>query len=230
MKRDKLLKLLHIKPVELNGIKTAVAEAEKKTTGEIAVAAIYQSDSYMFVELLIAFCTAIVSFFVMLAFSNKIWNFLETKFWLPHPARLTAFIGLGMLIVTAAVYALLNIPAVDRLVIPNKLKNRRIYARALQHFVESGVYKTADRTGVLIFISVLEKRVFIITDSAVKEKIPQSEWQRICKIITDGLRAKQTANSVIAAVKECGKILSASFPNKQTNPNELADGLVLLES
>jgi len=229
MKHDKLLKRLNINKAQLEQIKTAVAETEKTTTGEIALAAVYQSDSYAFVELFAAFCTAFVSFFILLLFSNPIWKLLDRTFWYPAPSQLTAAIGFAVICITAAVYLLLNIPAIDRLIIPRKLKERRVYARALRHFVESGVYKTADRTGILIFISVLERKIFIIADSGINEKVLQNQWDGICKIMTNGLRTKNTAKAFITATEECGKILQKYFPTKIKNPNELADGLVILE-
>ena len=210
-------------------IADTVAEAEKKTTGEIALAVVYQSDSYAFVELFVAFCASFLSFFILFLCSAPIWNLLERTVWFPSPAQLTAVIGSGAAIVVFIVYLLVNIPAIDRLIIPNDLKKRRVYARALQHFVESGVYKTTEHSGVLIFASVLERKFFVIADSGIAAKVAQNEWDGICKIMTDGLKEHQAAHAFISAVKECGRILQEYFPNKEENPNELPDGLVVLE-
>ena len=230
MKRNRLLKLMNISPAQMREIADTVAEAEKKTTGEIALAVVYQSDSYAFVELFVAFCAAFLSFFILFLCSAPIWNLLERTVWFPSPAQLTAVIGGGAATVVFIVYLLVNIPAIDRLIIPNTLKNRRVYARALQHFVESGVYRTTEHSGVLIFVSVLERKVFVIADSGVAAKVAQTEWDGICKIMTGGLKEHQAAHAFISAVKECGKILQEHFPNKAENPNELPDGLVVLES
>lgn len=229
MKRNRLLKLMNISPAQMREIADTVAEAEKKTTGEIALAVVYQSDSYAFVELFIAFCAAFLSFFILFLCSAPIWNLLERTVWFPSPTQLTAVIGGGAATVVFIVYLLVNIPAIDRLIIPNTLKNRRVYARALQHFVESGVYRTTEHSGVLIFVSVLERKVFVIADSGVAAKVAQTEWDGICKIMTGGLKEHQAAHAFISAVKECGKILQEHFPNKAENPNELPDGLVILE-
>ena len=154
---------------------------------------------------------------------------MERTVWFPSPAQLTAVIGSGAAIVVFIVYLLVHIPAIDRLIIPNDLKKRRVYARALQHFVESGVYKTTEHSGVLIFASVLERKFFVIADSGIAAKVAQNEWDGICKIMTDGLKEHQAAHAFISAVKECGRILQEYFPNKEENPNELPDGLVILE-
>ena len=68
MKREKLLKLLGVDSTQVEAVQTAVAAAEKETSGEIALAAVYQSDSYAFVELTAAFCTAFAAFFILFLF------------------------------------------------------------------------------------------------------------------------------------------------------------------
>jgi len=229
MKKGRLLKLMNISPIQMREIADTVAEAEKKTTGEIALAVVYQSDSYAFVELFVACCAAFLSFFILFLCSAPIWNLLERTVWFPSPTQLTAVIGGGAAAVVFVVYLLVNIPAIDRLIIPNALKNRRVYARALQHFVESGVYKTTEHSGVLIFASVLERKFFVIADSGIAAKVAQTEWDGICKIMTAGLKEHRAAQAFVSAVQECGRILQEYFPNKEENTNELPDGLVLLE-
>ena len=216
MENKRILNKIHIKLKDLDLIKNAVAEAEKTTNGEIALAVIPQSDSYSFVELFAAVCLAFISFFVMLYFGNGIWKLLETKLWYPSPKTLTAVIGAGVFVVMLLFFLLINIPALDRLIIPKKIKEARVYARALKHFVECGIYKTAERTG-------------IIADSGIAEKVEQNTWNGICGIITDGLKTKNTAESFCKAVEECGKILAEHFPKTAGNPNEYPDGLVVLE-
>ena len=229
MKKEKLLKLMDISPTQMREIADTVAETEKKTTGEIALAVVYQSDTYAFVELFVALCAAFAAFFILFLCASPIWNLLERTVWFPSPAQLTAVIGGGAAAVVFIVYVLVNIPAIDRLIIPNALKNRRVYARALQHFVESGVYKTTEHSGVLIFASILERKFFVIADSGIAAKVPQHEWDGICTMLTAGLKERHAAQAFIAAVKGCGRILQENFPNKADNPNELPDGLIILE-
>lgn len=60
MNRLKLLKKIGMDDSDLSHIMKAVKEAEAKTNGEIAIATIFQSDSYSFVE---AFFAMILRFF-----------------------------------------------------------------------------------------------------------------------------------------------------------------------
>lgn len=229
MNENRILKKINIKTPELDLIKNAVSEAEKNTNGEIALAVVPQSDSYSFVEIFAAMCLAFISFFIMFLFAENIWLTMEKILWYPSHKTFTAVIGLGVLIVMFIFFGLLNIPALDRLIIPEHIKTNRVYARALRHFVECGIYKTAERTGVLIFVSILERKVFVIADSGIAEKVKQTEWENVCKTITDGFKSKKPAEAFCSALKQCGKMLSEHFPKTDGNMNEYPDGLVILE-
>lgn len=229
MQDNKILRKINIDEKDLTAIKDAVAEAEKSTNGEIALAVIPQSDSYSFVEIFAAGCFAFLSFFILLYFGNPIWSLLEKLIWYPTPKILAAVIGVCVWVIMLLFFLLINIPAVDRLIIPADIKEQRVYARALRHFVECGIYKTAERTGILIFISILERKVFVIADSGISEKVERKIWNDICSTITDGIKSKETGVSICKAVEQCGKILSEYFPKTAGNPNEYPDGLVVLE-
>ncbi len=95
--------------------------------------------------------------------------------------------------------------------------------------MESGVYKTRDRTGILIFISLLERKIELIADSGINEKITQSRWNDIVTHIISGIKAKELANNLIEAIDECGKLLSKYFPIKKDDENELENEINVLE-
>ena len=67
---------MNISPIQMREIADTVAEVEKKTTGEIALAVVYQSDSYAFVELFIACCVAFFYFFIVFLFYAPIRSVL----------------------------------------------------------------------------------------------------------------------------------------------------------
>lgn len=228
MKNSRLLRKIYLEHHDLDSIKDAVAEAEKSTNGEIAVAVIPQSDSYSFVEFFAAMCLAFASFFILLYFADGIWHLLERTLWYPEPKTLAAVIGAGVCLITIVFFGLVNIPAFDRLIIPARIKKERVYARALRHFVECGIYNTAERTGILIFVSILERQVLVLTDSGITEKVSPATWEGVCGTITDGIKLKKTAQGICRAVEQCGGILAEHFPKTAGNPNEYPDGLVIL--
>lgn len=106
----------------------------------------------------------------------------------------------------------------------------KVRNRALRHFTESGVYSTRDHTGILIFISLMEKRVELLADQGISEKIPQDEWDDLVAALSRAMRDGQLADGLCTAVDSCGKKLSKHFPIKSDDSNELSDSVDILES
>ena len=161
--------------VDREKIKVAVKDAESKTSGEIAVALIKESDNYAIYELLFALFCGFVYFFIMMFFVTEIENILKSLFWGYSASYLLLFYGLSIFVVISAVYFLSNISFIDRLVIPKSVMRRKVNERAVRQFMESGVYNTKDRTGILIFISQLEHCVELLADKGINEKISQEK-------------------------------------------------------
>ena len=95
--------------------------------------------------------------------------------------------------------------------------------------MESGVYNTKDRTGVLIFISALEHRVELLADKGINEKIPQEKWDSILNHIIDGITSGQLVKHLSESISECGKLLAEHYPIQPEDVNELKDDIVILE-
>ncbi|EFW38834.1 TPM domain-containing protein [Treponema phagedenis] len=228
MKELKFIKKIGIESKDFTAIKEAVKKAEKNTDGEIALAVIKESDDYSKYELVSGLIVAAAAFLALLPFSDSINCFLNTTFWYPATWYLPAFVGLIAAVVTGIFFIIANIPVVDRFIIPKREKNERVYTRALRHFMESGIYKTKNRAGILIFISVMERKVFVLADEGINAKIEHGEWQSVCNKICDGIKQKQAGKVLCEAVADCGEKLAKYFPAKNINPNELPDGLVVL--
>ena len=214
---------------DVKNIGKAVEIAEKNTSGEIATAFINESNDYAKYELFFAFIAGFVYFAVLLMFSGKIESLIQNLFWNYSSNYLVSFYGFSTFIVISIFYFIANISHIDRLIVSKKVMEKKVKNRAIRHFMESGVYKTRDRTGILIFISFLERRIELIADSGINEKIDQSKWNDIVTHIIDGIKDKKLANNLIEAIDECGKLLSKYFPIKEDDENELANEINFLE-
>ena len=62
--------------------------------------------------------------------------------------------------------AALFLPDLRRALVPAEALAARVHQRATQAFVEEDVFRTRDRTGILIFISLFEHRVVVLADRA----------------------------------------------------------------
>ncbi len=230
MKTRTLASKLKLTAADQDSIRQAVREAERKTSGEIALAATPESSDYSFFELFASVVLGAVFFALLLPFHDAVTTLIDRRFWLVPDWYVPAFYGASSFTVIAFVFMFANIPAIDRLVVPKAARRKAVYERALRHFVESGVYGTRDRTGILVFISLMEHEVRIIADSGINKKIGQDEWDRIAGLVAHGVKTGKTAEALTDAVTECGTLLAKFFPAGNENPNELADGLVFLEA
>ncbi len=214
---------------ELAEIKNAVKEAESKTSGEIASAFIKESDDYAVYELLFALCCGFIYFVIIMFFAGTIEQTVKQMFWDYSTQHLLIFYGFSPFLVTGIFYLLANLSFIDRLVVPRSVMARKVNQRAVRHFMESGVYNTRDRTGILIFVSSLEHRVELLADSGIDEKIPQEKWDSIVGHIIAGVKSNQAVKHLCESIRECGTLLAEHFPIQADDVNELKDDIAVLE-
>lgn len=231
MNTKTLVKKLRLSDQDFDDIKKAVEEAEKKTTGEITLAVTAESSHYSFWELLFSNIFAAIAIFAFLPFSNKIKELYSILYWKNEPSWILPvfFILMSFSLIIISFY-ITNIPFIDRLIIPDTVKKSCVTARAFQHFSQSNVYCTNEHTGILIFVSYMERQVRIIADKGISDKISQDIWNLITDEFAETLGKKDAKTAFITAIQRCGELLSENFPAHKENPNELSDGLVILEA
>ena len=225
------MKTLNFSDSDLEKIGKAVKEAEKETSGEIKVAFIRESYDYAKFELFFALIAGFLSLGVLMIFPEKIELFVKNMFWEYSPVYTAIFFGIFPFLIITIFYLLANLSFVDRLIVPGSVMARKVNERAVRYFMESGIFNTRDRTGILIFLSFLERRVELIADKGISSKIPKERWEDIVSHITDGIRSGKTIENLVDSVRECGIILSESdkFPIKPDDENELEDSVSVLE-
>jgi len=214
---------------DMKKIGSAVKKAESKTSGEIATAMIKESYNYAIYELIFAVIIGFLYFVIIMFFTGSIEQWLQEKFWDYSVNYLIMFYGFSTFIVIMLFYFIGNISSIDRLIVPKKIRQQKVQERSIRYFMESGVYNTKDRTGILIFISIMEHRVELLADSGINEKIPKEKWQNIVDNILAGIKQKQIAKHLIESIDECGDLLAEHFPIKDDDKNELTDDIEILE-
>ena len=100
--------------------------------------------------------------------------------------------------------------------------------RALALFAEYGVWDTADRCGVLIYVNLAEQKVDIVVDRNIGQQIDPETWQQICRGMTEGFKRGQFEQSTLAAIEQVNTLLAARFPSTAQRPNDLPDHPVML--
>ncbi len=192
---------------EREKISEAVAAAELHTAGEIATMVVDSSDRYQEAEILgailmagsVALLVAIITQYV------TVWTYIPLVCILFLPCRY--LFGRQML---------LKLPFVGRARIDEAVRERAIRA-----FFEKGLYKTRDETGVLIFISLLERKVWILGDRGINAKIPADFWLTFAGEVASGIKENQACEALCSVIGKCGAELAKHFPRKADDWNEL---------
>ncbi len=112
--------------------------------------------------------------------------------------------------------------------IPKSYKYEKASVYAHKQFISLGLHKTDTKQAIMFFVSLDEKYVEIITDSVIKEKIPDSYWQvTVDKFIKD-VKNNDLRNGYIKAIKACKEILVKNFPIQKDDKNELPNDVIEL--
>ena len=97
--------------------------------------------------------------------------------------------------------------------------------RAKEVFFDRGIARTKARDGVLIFASLLERRVVVLADEAVRGKVPPASWQPAIDALTDAARDGRIADGLVSAVEKAGAALLAAGVTGQGG-GELGDDAI----
>jgi uncharacterized membrane protein len=101
-------------------------------------------------------------------------------------------------------------------------------ARAEELFSALRVWDTAENSGILIYVQLLDRRVEILADRGIAARVPQAEWDAICREMEASFRQGEWRRGALQAVAHAGELLARHFPAGESNPNELPDQPLVL--
>ncbi len=191
-------------------IEEAIKAAEAKTSGEIVFAVIDASSHYHHATLqgaLIGMAGA-------------------TAIFLALPILHTVVAVLWVEFISFALFSAV-LPRIPwrRWFIPGREMDARVHQAALAEFYSSGLYRTRESNGILIFLSCLERRVVVLGDKAIHEKIG-SQWDDVRDKIIRGIRDGRPREGIVAAIEGCGRSLAEHFPHRSDDIHELPDSVI----
>ena len=98
---------------------------------------------------------------------------------------------------------------------------REVAKSALAAFYKERLYKTRDENGILLYISVLEQKVWVLADTGINSKIDQSRWDTVVNDLTAGIKAGKRCEAICCATQQIGQILHKNFPYQKNDTDEL---------
>lgn len=190
-----------------------VREFESRTSAELVVTVRPASASYAAAAHVVAALGALVGLSVYL--------YAETEFT-------DDLVAPGLLLVyLAARYAAEPMSGLMRLFTPAATLEANVRRGAREAFVDQGISATRDRTGVLLYVSALERRAAIVADVGILRRDADAKLAPAFAKVTDAIAGGGSLDDLETAVRSLSLELEPLFPRKADDENELADEVVV---
>jgi putative membrane protein len=114
------------------------------------------------------------------------------------------------------------VPALKRLLTP---RTRRVAAArrgAFTAFVELGIGKTKQRTGILVFVSLFERTAVVVADEGIPSALLAEAYDARVAELARSAAALNFAG-FLAALADFGALLAGVLPRRPDDVNELTD-------
>jgi putative membrane protein len=191
-------------------ISAAIKAAERKTAAEIVCVLARRSSDYAYVPALWAAVAALSAPWPMILFTSMSVRAI-------YLTQIVVFIVAALIFSWSPIRFALT---------PRFVKRERVRRAAVEQFYTRGVANTKNRSGVLIFASLAERRAHILADEGISAKVDDSEWRRALDLLLDHVREKRIADGYIEAIAECATILSKHAP--PDGENDLPDKIYVM--
>jgi putative membrane protein len=187
----------------------AVRDIEQNTDAELVIVVRGRSGTYRHADYL---CGAIVALLGLIFVLVSPFEF--HTYWVPIDVVL-------MFIAGAFVCSRTNF--LRRALTAKKFRAKAARAGAAAMFYEAGIANTSAENGLLIYLSLLERRLEVIADRGILKAVPALKWNNAVFEIKRIAR-KAEPESLVKSVRNLGDLLAEYLPATGENANELPDG------
>ncbi len=199
-------------------ITQAIRAAERRTNGEIFAVVARCSDDYFY-----------VAGFVIVIWTLLIWAALVFAAWFSGlNVSLWVVIAAQLVSVALSLVILRLLPDLRIWLVPKRVAFRRASAEAARQFLAHGMQSTANRTGILIYVSLAEHYAEVVADSGIAGVVDQGQWNGIVTDLVANAGRGDVAEGFLIAIDRAAGLLSLHFPPVQGQENEVDDHLVEL--
>ncbi|MEP7124729.1 MAG: hypothetical protein ABJE95_27620 [Byssovorax sp.] len=189
----------------------AVASIEARTSAEIVLAVRPISGHYRHADYLAGMALGFAALLLLL--------FLPQPFTVDSmPLDVLAAFTIGAVLSAHA-------PPLRRLLISRALMDTSVRTAARAAFVDGGIARTRGRTGILVFVSIFERRVEVVGDVAVDPERLGDAYAAAVRTIEKSLSISLDFAKFLVAVEALGPALETALPRREDDENELSDAM-----
>jgi putative membrane protein len=192
-----------------DAVAAAVREAERDNAGELIVVVAARSGSYLDVALGVGAGLAMSVLLVAL--------FAPATF---HPVAVAVEIAVAF---AAGAWLTHRTAPVLRTLAPASRRHRHVMRAASERFLAEAVHGTRARTGLLVYLSLLEERVVLLPDLGLDGRIPRALWSEVRFSTGADPDRVRTTEDFVRGIGEIGALLRARVPAADVDGNESPD-------
>ena len=205
---------------ERERIRLAVHAAEQQTNAEIVPMIVGRSGLYRDAQHRAGIILALLALAILL--STEI-------LWLPwgwHASN-AAWLVLATILAYGAGAWLGSLVPIIRLFTPIDRMHQKVRLRAERAFAQHAVFRTRERTGVLIMVSLLEHQIYVLPDQPLFQRVPMERWTLVVEAAIGRLKMGDIVGGLCQSIQMCGVLLAEVCPGRPgDNPDELSNELV----
>ncbi len=194
-------------------VHAAITEVEKRTIGEIVPVVLGRSDRHPGAD----WMSGLVLLLVGTALLEGVLP------WHAPGYLILCQLGLGL----AGWLLSRRVPAWKRMFVSEARASEVAAEQAVQEFHRLELAGTAQRTGVLLFVSLLERRVIVMGDVGIDARVEPREWERTRDLVLSGIARGSLAEGLVEGVRAAGHVLHAHFPAGEGDRNEVPDRMIV---
>ncbi|MDP1800741.1 MAG: TPM domain-containing protein [Bacteroidota bacterium] len=106
---------------------------------------------------------------------------------------------------------------IENLCIGNELK------RAQKVFTNLKMHETKERNGVLIYIATFSRKIAVIGDEGIHQKLGNEFWQKVVDELIKKFKENKKAEALAECIITCGEQLGKFFPRSNEDKDELTN-------
>ena len=206
----------YLSDTEIKQIEASIDRMEELTHGEILPVIVKRSSAVGHVPLTLTLLLTLLIAVAELPYSEWLWVTPWVWLW---PALIVV------------IYALSHVLAksvwIQKIFVPERDEVDQVHERAHLEFYLNRVHRTEKGAGVLIFVSVMEKKAVILADEALAQKVPRETWDQMLSELRQKLHDGKWGEGFVDAIHTCGRHLQTHFPIQGARVNELKNHLVI---